>query len=245
MLVTANELGSKLVVADPPIESFEMRKFRGADLRRVWEAKPKNATEELIAFGHALRECIDPESCDVDNLMNSLTLYDAWQLVVRQWQESGVPMLLKGVCNHPVYHIVGADGMQTSVYSASDVPETATVLSVEACGGNASAYLTAEDIQVVHVHSDCMQKAPLPDMTLPLLRQLGEDDYDSTDRVHLLHMVLAAHDIDELEAADLMNAGRWLSHNNHGVRNGAFLLCPQCGRQSTTTWQMNIGVFFE
>ena len=245
MLVTANELGSNLVAANPPIQSFEMRKFRGGDLRRVWESKPKNATEELVAFGGALRDCIDPESCDVDNLMNSLTIYDAWQLVVRQWQESGVPMLLKGVCNHPVYHIVDAEGMQSSVYSASDVPETATVISVEACGGQASAYLTAEDIQVVHVHSDCMEKAPMPDLTLPLLRQLVEDDYDSTDRVHLLRMVLGAYDIDDLEAESIMKVGKWLSHNNHGVRNGAFLLCPQCGRQSTTTWQMNIGVFFE
>jgi hypothetical protein len=245
MLVTANELGSKLVAANPPIESFEMRKFRGLELRNVWESKPKNATDELIAFGAAIRACVDPASCDVENLMSSLTIYDVWQLVVRQWQESGVPLQLSGVCNHPVYHIIDPDGIQSSVFSATDVPETATVVSVDSCGGHATSYLKAEDIQVVHVHNSCMEDAPLPNLSFPLLRQLHEDDYDTTDRVHLLRMVLANHEIDELEAADIMKTGKWLSHNTHGVRNSALLLCPMCGRQSTTTWQMNIGVFFE
>lgn len=245
MLVTANELGSRLVAANPPIESFEMRKFRGRELRKVWESKPKNQTEELLAFGAVLRDCIDPKSCDVQNLMDSLTVYDAWQLVVMQWQAANVPLLLTGVCQHPVYHYVGADGMQSSVFGSSEIPEGATVLSVDACGGHASAYLKAEDVQVAYVHSNCMADVPLPDVTFPLLRHLSEDDYDASDRSHLLMMALAAHDIEELEADAFMKVSKWLSHNTHGVRNGAFLLCPICARQSTTTWHMGIGVFLE
>ena len=243
MIVNANDMGSRLAAGN--VLSFEMRKFRGSELRSVWETKPKNPTEELIAFSKAIRDCIDPESCNVDDLMNSLTIYDTWQLVVMQWQASGVPMALYGTCQHPVYHYVDAKGNQSSEFSAADVPEGAKVLSVDSCGHRASSNLLAHDVEILYVASDCMEKRPVEDIEFPMLRHLFEDDYDITDKTHLLMMALSEHDIDEMEASDFMKTSRWLSDNVHGVRNNAFVLCPHCARQSTTTWDMGIRRFLE
>lgn len=245
MLVTAEELGSRLIYADPPVATFEMRKFRGRELRTIWETKRETTTDEIKAFAMAIRDCIDPASCDLEALMNGLTIFDLWQLVVRQWQESNTPILLRGVCQHPVYHFVNSAGSQESAYTAADVPEGATILTVDACGGSASAYLTKDDVKILHVHGDCKATAPLEDVQLPLLRHLYIDDYLADDRTHLLMMALNEHDVDELEAESFMAISRWMSRNVHGVVNDALVVCPECGRKSTTKWQMNIGVFFE
>lgn len=247
ILVTSETLASRLHFSD--IKSFEMEEFRGQHLRMLRKAldSGKNAllpTQRTLAFAGVIEDSIVPDSCDVEELMEGLTLFDLWHLVTMQWGASGMSMSLNGTCNSPVYNY-RLQGQQLMAYSHADLPFAAEVTSVDACGGRAESFLTYDDVEVKLLDVD----AAVPPEGLELIKPptigaLRRDRALSVDnKFDILALCLQEYDIDELTPQQFAAAAQWYNSVHHGVRNIGIAGCNKCARTMAIEWSIGLETF--
>lgn len=232
MIVRAEDLASQL--RGSGIESFEMSEFTGSTLRLLTVKHSNHAsTNGVLQFLSALGQHIP------DYVMPHLTIADVWHLAFKQWAATGLPMVLRAQCNHPVY-CVQREGEVIYLNSALDVHESDILASVDPCGYQAAGALVPSDVTVVMLSQETWDKKPST-MQLPYAHKVIPS-MDLDDRITWASMWFK-DDIDGLSATEVKEGCAWINIAQHGLSNTHLVECPACSRVSHVTWQLNAETF--
>ena len=152
--VTADEMPSRLL--GTAIEKFEMAEFRGKDIVALSKATSDTTlTTRTEIFYSVISNCIEDQ-----DVVDNLTVNDVWYLALLQWKRTQRNMMIKAPCKAPVYSLAGPN--QRVVYSASDIDAESgdEVASVDPCNGEASSFITFDDVKVVRCDKEVFVKKP-------------------------------------------------------------------------------------
>ena len=231
--VSAEEMPSKLFGTD--VSSFEMAEFRGADIIALGAATTdKTLTERTIIFYNVLAACIqDPVVVD------HLTANDVWYLALLQWKRTNRALIIRSQCTFPVYSVVN-DTEQKTLYTAADVEDGDTVVSVDPCNGWASTHLNFDDIIIARCDKEVFDTKPYDFVHLPYANQL---EGSSSLETKAEYLGLWIDDLENRSLPEVSKCCTWIQAMQHGVIAQHLVRCSTCGRTHNTAWALSVESF--
>lgn len=232
--VTADEMPSRLL--GTAIEKFEMAEFRGKDIVALSAATSDTTlTARTEIFYSVISNCIEDQE-----VVDHLTVNDVWYLALLQWKRTQRNMMIKAPCKAPVYSLAGPN--PRVVYSAADIDAESgdEVASVDPCNGEASSFITFDDVKVVRCDQEVFVKKPNEFVHLPYANQLDGEPY-LEDKTAYLRMWI--DDLDDRALPEVAEACGWIQAMQHGVIAIHLVRCPVCGRKHSANWALSVESF--